>query len=124
MILRELRIWSSLDHPNVLPLLGYVMHGSYPALISKRMVNGSLMNYMKKFPDIAIVRMVKIFIIVSPLSDSLRSFHEGRRNRYRSALPSQGRRYVVFTRIWRAQVISASTQYNVLKLPVAYRTIL
>lgn len=58
MVLRELRIWSSLDHPNVLPLLGYVMHGSYPAFVSKWMVHGSLLKYMEKFPNMSIVRTV------------------------------------------------------------------
>ncbi len=72
MIFRELRIWSSLDHPNVLPLLGYVMYGDYPALVSRWMVNGSLRNYIEMFPDTSVIRMVRgssiIFLVLVPYS--------------------------------------------------------
>ncbi len=78
MILRELRIWSSLDHPNVLRLLGYVMHGPYPALVSQWMVNGSARNYMEKFPNTSVVRMV---ITISHRCPSTSLFScEGERN--------------------------------------------
>ncbi|KLO19000.1 kinase-like protein [Schizopora paradoxa] len=59
MILRELRIWSSLHHPNVLPLLGYVMQGSYPAFVSQWMVKGSLRNYLEKSTDIPLVHLAR-----------------------------------------------------------------
>jgi len=59
MILRELRIWSSLHHPNVLPLLGYVMHGAYPALVSQWMAKGSLRRYMEKSSNVPVIRMAR-----------------------------------------------------------------
>jgi len=60
MIFRELRIWSSLDHPNVLPLLGYVMRGEYPALVSRWMANGSARSYMEKMPDVPVMQIVSL----------------------------------------------------------------
>jgi len=59
IIFRELRIWSSLDHPNVLPLLGYVMRGEYPALVSRWMANGSARSYMEKMPDVPVMQLAK-----------------------------------------------------------------
>jgi len=48
---REIRIWASLEHENVLPLLGYFVEGEkkLPNLVSPWMVNGSLHEYMKMF---------------------------------------------------------------------------
>lgn len=66
MILRELRIWSSLHHHNVLPLLGYAMHGSYPALVSQWMVKGSLRSYMEKSANVPVVRLVGVIIMIVP----------------------------------------------------------
>jgi len=43
---RELRIWSELDHPNVLPLLGYIKSG-YPVFVSEWMRDGSLGDCLK-----------------------------------------------------------------------------
>ncbi|KLO08685.1 kinase-like protein [Schizopora paradoxa] len=59
MLFRELTIWSSLDHPNVLPLLGYVMHGKYPALISEWMGNGTMKRYMEDHPEVSVMNMAK-----------------------------------------------------------------
>ncbi|KLO19810.1 kinase-like protein [Schizopora paradoxa] len=39
---REVKIWSELDHPNVMPLLGYAMEGRYPSFVSRWMEGGSL----------------------------------------------------------------------------------
>jgi len=47
-IANEIRIWSDLVHPNILPLLGYCMEGGYPSFISDWMENGSLLEYAKK----------------------------------------------------------------------------
>jgi len=43
---KEIRIWSELVHPNVLPLLGYMIEGSYPSLVSEWMEKGSLRSRM------------------------------------------------------------------------------
>jgi len=56
IVVRELRIWSSLDHPNVLPLLGYVMHGSYPASISSwiiRKMIPTILHYIALYSEFA-----------------------------------------------------------------------
>ncbi|KLO14139.1 kinase-like protein [Schizopora paradoxa] len=57
-ILRELSVWYKLNHPNILPLLGYVMNGKYPALVSKWMKKGSLRGYIEAHPDLPKILMV------------------------------------------------------------------
>ncbi len=49
---REICIWATLNHPNVLPLLGYLAEGENmtPSLISEWMLYGTLHEYMKLFP--------------------------------------------------------------------------
>jgi len=49
---KELRIWAKLDHPNVLPLLGFIIEGenAMPSLISEWMRKGTLYIFMKEFP--------------------------------------------------------------------------
>ncbi|KLO14114.1 hypothetical protein SCHPADRAFT_939791 [Schizopora paradoxa] len=51
IIFRELKVWSGLNHPNILPLLGYVRHGEYPAMVSRWMVKGSTRDYIERNPD-------------------------------------------------------------------------
>jgi len=57
MIFRELRIWSSLRHPNVILLLGYIMHDKYPAFVSQWMFEGTLRKYVDNNPDVSIITM-------------------------------------------------------------------
>jgi len=59
IMFNEFRIWSSMKHPNVHPLLGYIMHGAYPAFISRWMANGSLLTYLQNTPGISLVYMAK-----------------------------------------------------------------
>ncbi|KLO19855.1 kinase-like protein [Schizopora paradoxa] len=49
---REIRIWASLEHKNVLPFLGFFTEGDkkIPSLVSKWMMNGPLHKYMLTFP--------------------------------------------------------------------------
>ncbi|KLO13881.1 kinase-like protein [Schizopora paradoxa] len=49
---REIRIWSELEHENVLPLLGYFTEGdkAMPSLVSEWMKRGTLYDFMKSFP--------------------------------------------------------------------------
>ena len=49
-ILKELLLWSKLDHANVLPLVGFVMSGSIPALVSEWMPYGSVESWLKLHP--------------------------------------------------------------------------
>ncbi len=52
MIVKEVKIWAKLMHPNVLPLLGiFVDHvNATPNLVSEWMVNGTASRYMRDFP--------------------------------------------------------------------------
>jgi len=53
---RELRLWSELEHPNVLRLLGFFLEGNLsegiaiPNFVSEWMLNDNLPNYMQKHP--------------------------------------------------------------------------
>jgi len=51
-IVKEVKIWAKLMHPNVLPLLGiFVDHvNATPNLVSEWMVNGTASRYMRDFP--------------------------------------------------------------------------
>lgn len=59
---REIRIWSELKHPNVMPLLGYMIEGAYPSFVSAWMDRGSLHMCMKNFDMIKSLSMVCIAI--------------------------------------------------------------
>ena len=48
---REMIIWTSLQHDNVLPCLGFAEHNALPALISEWMENGNALDYVKKHGD-------------------------------------------------------------------------
>ncbi|KAL5501769.1 hypothetical protein ACEPAH_9029 [Sanghuangporus vaninii] len=45
---REMKIWSRLNHPNILPFLGYMFEKNWPALISEWMDNGTLREFMEQ----------------------------------------------------------------------------
>jgi serine/threonine protein kinase len=59
-----MRVWAKLKHPNVLPLLGFIMSGPYPSLISEWMENGSLSTFMKMHPDADAIKMVRISLLL------------------------------------------------------------
>ena len=62
---KELYIWSKLNHPNILGLEGfYVEDGRHPALVSKWIENGSVIDYLKKHPDIPCLSIVSFHDIV------------------------------------------------------------
>ncbi|KAI5118218.1 hypothetical protein M0805_004706 [Coniferiporia weirii] len=54
---KEIHVWSRLDHPNVLPLIGYMLEGAYPSLISEWIENGTVTNFLRDNPgtDIGII---------------------------------------------------------------------
>ncbi|THH09476.1 hypothetical protein EW145_g1993 [Phellinidium pouzarii] len=52
IIVKELYLWSKLNHPNVLPLRGFIIDETgFPSLISEWMDNGSVLEYAQKHPD-------------------------------------------------------------------------
>ena len=42
----ELRLWSKLRHSNILPLIGYLLEGNYPSIVSEWMENGTARSYV------------------------------------------------------------------------------
>ena len=45
-------MWKSLQHPNVLPLIGVTMTETRFAMISDWMVNGNINDFVKTHPDV------------------------------------------------------------------------
>ncbi|KDQ07887.1 hypothetical protein BOTBODRAFT_38446 [Botryobasidium botryosum FD-172 SS1] len=50
-LLREMRVWSRLSHPNVLPFLGWHQLGSVTYLVSPWMTNGHISEFVRKHPE-------------------------------------------------------------------------
>ena len=66
-IAEELRIWASLDHPNLLPLKGYVCipeWGPYPAFVSDWMENGTVDRYIKDNQNVYSLLLVRFTLLV------------------------------------------------------------
>lgn len=63
MLAKEVKIWSSLDHPNLLPLYGFSVEDDDEALnfsfISEWMENGTADNYVRSNPDCNISLLVR-----------------------------------------------------------------
>lgn len=58
-IAQEIRIWSQLHHPNVLPFLGFTLNcGPYPASVSQWMENGTAEQYLKRDPSACYLSVV------------------------------------------------------------------
>ncbi|KAL5523365.1 hypothetical protein ACEPAF_1632 [Sanghuangporus sanghuang] len=57
---REIYVWSKLNHPNILPLLGFAIDDSsgYPLLISEWMENGSAWEYVTRNPSCNVLNLV------------------------------------------------------------------
>ncbi|KAG8940662.1 hypothetical protein FRC03_005199, partial [Tulasnella sp. 419] len=49
---REVLLWGKLEHANIVPLLGYMMHPDEPpALVSPWYSNGNVISYLREHPD-------------------------------------------------------------------------
>ncbi|KAI5116778.1 hypothetical protein M0805_008733 [Coniferiporia weirii] len=56
---KEIYIWSKLDHPNLLRLLGFIKdEGNLPSLVSEWMNNGSVLEYVKSHPDCDVIHLI------------------------------------------------------------------
>ncbi|KAL5492783.1 hypothetical protein ACEPAI_4231 [Sanghuangporus weigelae] len=55
---KEIRVWSGLYHRNILPLLGYVIEGEYPSLISEWMENGTVSRYIQEHPKTDLLHVI------------------------------------------------------------------
>ena len=60
---KEIRVWSTLIHPNILPLLGFIIEGGYPSLVSEWMDNGTASQYVKDHPECDLVAIVSLVLI-------------------------------------------------------------
>ncbi|KAL5496070.1 hypothetical protein ACEPAH_3163 [Sanghuangporus vaninii] len=57
-LVKELYIWSNLNHPRILRLEGLYVVGNYPYLISPWMINGTALGYLERNPCADVVHMV------------------------------------------------------------------
>ena len=70
LIKREVQVWSSLDHTNILPLLGYILEEkNFPTLVSEFMENGTALQYVLQHPELDVIGIVS-----DPGFSVLRSF--------------------------------------------------
>lgn len=53
--------WRSLDHPNVLPLLGVTMDETRFVMVSEWMENGNINEFLEKNPDVDRLNLVRSF---------------------------------------------------------------
>ncbi|THG99472.1 hypothetical protein EW145_g7261 [Phellinidium pouzarii] len=71
LVAREIYIWSKLEHPNVLQLLGYIIEkDGLPSLVSEWMENGSVLEYVKGSEECDIMPLVR------GIADGLAYLHE------------------------------------------------
>lgn len=68
----ELRIWSKLNHPHILPLIGYTLQADgYPCLISEWMENGPALKYLKQCSSYDVLSVVSYkFVPLQILTDN------------------------------------------------------
>ena len=69
-IYRELSIWASVQHPNILPLLGYTLSKKYPSPVSPWIEKGTVRKYMDRHGGDPMLHLVS----------SLLSYHTWRHN--------------------------------------------
>ncbi|KAL5525891.1 hypothetical protein ACEPAG_7229 [Sanghuangporus baumii] len=55
---REIAVWASLNHPNILPFLGFILENGYPSLISEWMELGTVRKFLENHPDFDITDLV------------------------------------------------------------------
>ncbi|KAI5121112.1 hypothetical protein M0805_002785 [Coniferiporia weirii] len=59
-LVKELYIWTKLDHPYILPLHGFLFEDdNYPSLVSAWMENGTVLTYLGSHPDCDLRQLVR-----------------------------------------------------------------
>ncbi|KAG8919378.1 hypothetical protein FRC02_001714 [Tulasnella sp. 418] len=58
-LLREMLIWSKLQHGNIVPFLGYAFDGDRPCMISPWYENGDVIKYVRQHPEMDKSRLVR-----------------------------------------------------------------
>lgn len=56
--LKEIRVWSFLDHENVLPLIGLCVVNNELGMVSELMPNGNVQEYIQRNPSVDRHRLV------------------------------------------------------------------
>ena len=54
-------MWKSLQHPNVLPLIGVTMTEVHFAMVSEWMADGNIREFIKAYPGEDRLRLVSLF---------------------------------------------------------------
>ena len=54
-------MWKSLQHPNVLPLMGVTMTEVHFAMVSEWMADGNIREFIKAYPDEDRLGLVSLF---------------------------------------------------------------
>ncbi|KAG8941690.1 hypothetical protein FRC03_004195 [Tulasnella sp. 419] len=57
-LMREMKVWSQLNHGNIVPFLGYAFSGTFPCMIAPWYENGSLPDYISRYPNLDKTQMV------------------------------------------------------------------
>lgn len=79
MLRDEIRVWSRLIHPNILPFVGYALESEdCPLLISGWMENGTVNKYVKSHPDCDTQQIVCLLYIA--IIKLMTPFFAGHRN--------------------------------------------
>lgn len=89
MLIHEIRVWSRLNHPNILPFVGYALESNdCPLLISEWMEDGTINKYVKSHPDCDISHIVRStqHLLLKPTCAEINSI--GLRNCGRTILSS------------------------------------
>jgi len=66
---REMRIWATLSHPNIVALLGHTTDPGAPALISPFYENGCVLDYLERYPSANRNDIVRFIFLLGGLSD-------------------------------------------------------
>ncbi|KAI5119139.1 hypothetical protein M0805_005218 [Coniferiporia weirii] len=69
LLAKEMHVWSKLDHPNVLPFIGYIIENGYPSLVSEWIENGTVTTYLKENPE------TDIGVIILGIAEGLNYLH-------------------------------------------------
>ncbi|KAF9528867.1 kinase-like domain-containing protein [Crepidotus variabilis] len=67
---KEIKIWSRLHHPRILPFYGACLASEKPFLVTKYCANGNVMDYMRDFPE------VNRLLILHEISSGMVYLHE------------------------------------------------
>ena len=69
-LFQEIVIWRRLSHPNVLPVLGVSPKLSPLCIISEWMIDGNIMDFTDKHPEVNPLRLVRIISVSFPVPKS------------------------------------------------------